>query len=89
MKMTSGLRKKADRAGLLDRAGDPAVKLGGNSGDAAWKDLAGLGRELREKVRIRVNDLIGRNVMPATRHLPVRLAEVDTALDCFWLRHEN
>ena len=82
-------RKEIDRAGLLDRTGDPAMKLGGHSGDAAWKNLARFSRELREKIRIGVDDFRSWNVMPATRHLPVGLAEVDAALDCFWLRHEN
>lgn len=85
----SRLRKEVDRAGLLDRTGDLPVKLRGNSGHATWKDLAGLGRELRKKVRIGVNHLCGRNIVTAARHLPVGLTEIDTALDCFWLGHEN
>ena len=79
--------KQVDRAGLLDRVVDLAMKLGGNTGDAAWKDLAGLRGELGEKLRIGSDDEIGRNVMPTTRHHAVRLTEIDSALDCFWLGH--
>ena len=81
--------KKIDRAGLLDRAGDLAVELCGNSGDAAWKNLSGFSRELAKKIRIGADHLIGRNVMPATRHHAVRLTEIDTASYCFWLGHEK
>ncbi len=79
--------KQIDRAGLLDRVVDFAMQLGGNSGHAAWKNLAGLGGELGEKLRIRGDDLIGRDVMTAARHSTVCLTEVDTALDSFWLGH--
>ena len=82
-----GLWQEVDRARLFDRVGDPAVKLGGDSGDAARKDLAGFRGEFGEKLRIGRDDLIGRDVMPTTRHHPVGLAEVDTTLDCFWLGH--
>ena len=81
------LRKQVDRAGLLDRVVDLAMKLSGNTGDAAWKDLAGLRRELGEKLRIGGDDQIGRDIMPATRHHAVRLTEIDTALNCFRLGH--
>ena len=63
------------------------MKLGGNSGDAAGKDLPGFGRELGEKLRVGRYDLIGRDIVTATRHLAVRLAEIDSALNCFWLGH--
>jgi len=89
MKVTPELRKKADRAGLLDRAGDFAVQLCGNTGHATRKDLTGFSRELREKLRIGGDHLIGRDIMPATRHLAVRFAERNTTLDSFRLRHEN
>jgi len=82
-----GSGKKVDRAGLLDRVVDFAMKLGGNSGDAAGKDFPGFSRELGEKLRIGCDDEIGRDIVTTTRHLTVRLAEVDAALDCFWLGH--
>ena len=82
-----GLGKQVDRAGLFDRVVDLAMQLGGNSGDAARKNLAGFRGELGEKLRVGGNDLIGWDVMTATRHLAVRLAEIDAALDCFWLGH--
>lgn len=81
------LGKEVDRAGLLDRVVDLAMQLGGDTGDAARKNLAGLGGELGEKLRIGCDDLIGRNIMTTTRHSTVRLAEVNTALNCFWLGH--
>ena len=81
------LGKQIDRAGLLDRVVDLAMQLGGNSGDAARKNLPGFRRELGEKLRVRSDDLVGRDVMTATRHLSVRLAEIDAALNCFWLGH--
>ena len=81
------LGKQIDGAGLLDRVVDLAMQLGGNSGDAARKNLPGLRRELGEKLRVRSDDLVGRDVMTATRHLAVRLTEIDAALDCFWLGH--
>ena len=80
-----GLRKQVDRAGLLDRVVDLAMKFRRDTGDAARKDLAGLRRELGEKLRIGRDDEIRWDVMPATWHHAVRLAEIDTALDCFWL----
>ena len=81
------LRKQVDRAGLLDRVGDLAVKLGGDTGDAARKDLAGFGGELGQKLRIGGDDEVSRDIVPTTRHHAVRLTEIDTALDCFWLGH--
>jgi hypothetical protein len=81
------LRKQVDRAGLFDRVVDLAMQLGGNSGDAARKDFAGLSRELGEKLRVGGDDLIRRDVVTTTRHSAVRLAEVNTALNCFWLGH--
>ena len=81
--------KQVDRAGLLDRVGDLAMQLRGNSGYAARQDLAGFSRELGEKLGIGGDDLGGRNIMPAARHHAVRLTEVDSALDCFWLGHGN
>lgn len=63
------------------------MQLGGNSGDATRKNLAGLRRELGEKLRIGGDDLVCRNVVTTTRHPAVRLAEVNTALNCFWLGH--
>ena len=81
------LRKQVDRAGLFDRVVDLAMQLGGNSGDTTGKDLTGLRRELGEKLRIGGDDLVCRNVVTTTRHPTVRLAEVNTALNCFWLGH--
>ena len=81
------LRKEVDRAGLLDRVVDLAVQLRGNSGDTARKNLSGFGRELGEELRVGGDDLVGRNVVTTTRHPTVRLTEVDTALNCFWLGH--
>ena len=63
------------------------MELGGNSSDAAGKDLPGFSRELGEKLRIGRNNEIGWDVVPAARHFAVRLAEIDTALNCFWLGH--
>ena len=83
----ASLRKQVDRAGLLDRVVDLAMKLRGNTGHAAWKDLAGFRRELGEKLRIRGDDQIGRDIMPTTRHHAVRLTEIDSALDGFRLGH--
>jgi hypothetical protein len=74
---------------LLDRIVDLAMQLGGNSSDAAWKNFSGFGRELGEKLWIGCYDLVGRNVMPTTGHFTVRLTEIDTALDCFWLGHKK
>ncbi len=85
--LTDALWQQVDGPGLLDRVVDLAVKLRGNSGHAAWQDFARLGGELREKLRIGGDDEIGRNVMPTTRHHAVRLTEIDTALNCFWLGH--
>ena len=79
--------KQVDRAGLLDRIVDLAMKLGGNTRDATWKDLAGFSGELGEKLGIGGDDEISRDVMPSTRHHAVRLTEIDTALDGFWLGH--
>lgn len=81
------LRKQVDRAGLLDRRVDLAMQLGGNSGHAAWQDFTGFGRELGEKLRIGCHHLIRRDVVTTARHATIRLAEVDTALDCFRLGH--
>ena len=81
--------EQVDRTRLLYRVGDLAMQLGGNSGHAARKDLSGFGGELGEKLRVGGDDQIGRDIMPATRHHAVRLTEIDTALDCFWLGHGN
>ena len=84
--MTSGfLRKQVDLPGLLDGAGDLAMKLGGDSGHTTWQDLAGLGGELGEEFWIEVMDVGHLDVMPTAWHLAVRLAEGDTALDGFRL----
>jgi len=83
------LWQQVDRTRLLDRVGDPAVQLGGNSGHATRKNLAGFRGELGEKLRIGRYHLIRRDVMTTARHLPVRLAEVDTTLNCFWLGHDE
>jgi hypothetical protein len=88
-KSESSLWQQVDRAGLLDRVVDLTVQLGGNSGDAAWQDLTRFGGELGEKLRIRGDDLIRRDVVTTARHATVRLTEVDTALDGFRLGHEE
>jgi len=79
---------QVDRAGLLDRVVDVAVKLGGNARHAAGKDLAGLGGELAEDLGIGRRQLLDRDVLPAASHLAVRLAEIDAALDGLWLGHK-
>ena len=71
----------------LDRIRDPAVKLCRNTGHPARQNLASLSGELGEKFRIGENHLVRRDVMTTTRHLPVRLAEIDTTLNGFGLRH--
>jgi hypothetical protein len=81
------LRKQIDRARLLDRVVDFAMKLCGNTRHTTWKDLACLRGELSEKLGVGSNDQICRDIMPTTRHHTVRLTEVDTALNCFWLGH--
>ena len=63
------------------------MKLGGNSGNATRKNFAGLRGELGEKLGVGGDNLVRRDVVTTTRHSAVRLAEVDTALDCFWLGH--
>jgi len=63
------------------------MELGGDTGHTTRKNLAGLGGELGEKLRVGRDDLLGRNVVTAARHFAVRLTEIDTALDCFWLGH--
>jgi hypothetical protein len=80
-------RQQVDRAGLLDRIGDLAMQLGGDAGDAAWKNFSSFRRELRKKLRVGGDDQIGRDIMPTTRHHAVRLTEIDTALDSFRLGH--
>jgi hypothetical protein len=87
MKANDCLRKQVDGAGLFDRVVDLAMQLGGNSGDAAWQNFTGFSRELSKKLRIRGDDLVGRDVVTTARHLTVRLAEVDAALDGFRLGH--
>lgn len=84
----SRLRHKVDRAGLLDRVVDMAMKLGGNTRHAAWQDLSGLGGELAKKLWISWCQLLNRDVLPAAGHLAIRLAEIDAALDCLWLGHK-
>jgi hypothetical protein len=79
--------KKIDRAGLLDCVVDFAVKLGGNSGHAAREDFPGFSGELGEELRIRGDYEICWDIVTAARHFAVRLAEIDAALDCFWLGH--
>ena len=81
--------KQIDCAGLLDRGVDLAVQLGGNSGHAARQNLAGFRGELGQQLRVGGDDLTGWDVVPAARHLAVRLTEIDTALNCFWLGHGN
>ena len=87
MVWTPKLRKQINGPGLLDCVVDLAMKFRGNSGHAAWQDLTRLSGELGEKLRIGGDDQIGRDIMPATRHHAVRLTEIDTALNCFWLGH--
>lgn len=79
---------EVDRAGLLDRVVDAAVKLGGNTGHAARKDLSCLGSELAEDFRIGGCQLLDRDILPTAGHLAVRLAEIDAALDGLWLGHK-
>ena len=80
---------QVDRAGLLDRVVDAAVQLGGNTGHAARKDLAGFGGELSEDLGVCGRQLLDRDVLPAAGHLAVRLAEIDAALDGLWLGHKT
>jgi hypothetical protein len=87
-KSPSQLRHKVDRAGLLDRVIDVAMKLGGNTCHAAWQDLSGLGAKLAEKLWIGWRQLLDRDVLPAAGHLAVRLAEINAALDGLWLGHK-
>ena len=84
-----GLGQQVDRAGLFDRAGDAAVKLGGDSGHAARQDLAGFAGELAEQVRVGVDHLIDRDIIPADGHSAVGLAEGDTTFDCFRFGHKR
>lgn len=84
---SEALWQKVHGARLFDRVGDSAMELGGDSRHAAREDFTSLGGELGEQLGIGVNDLTHRDVMPTARHLAVRLAEVNTALNCFWLRH--
>ena len=68
-------------ARLFDRVGDFAVEFGGHAGDAAGQDFTGFGGELGEQLRVGGDDKIRGDIMAAARHLPVRLAEVDAALN--------
>ena len=81
------LRKQIDGTGLLDRIVDFAMKLGGNTRYTARKDFPGLGGELGEEFRIGGDDEIRRDIVAAPCHHTVRLTEIDTALNCFWLGH--
>jgi hypothetical protein len=83
------LWQQVDRARLLDRIVDFTMKLSGNTRDATRQNLAGLSGELGKQLRIGGNDQIGWDIMPTTRHHAVRLTEIDTALNCFWLGHGN
>lgn len=80
---------QVDRAGLLDRVIDVAVKLRGYTRNAAWKDLTGFGSELTENLGVGRRQLLNRDVLPAAGHLAVRLAEIDAALNGLWLGHKN
>ena len=65
------------------------MELGGNTCHAARKDFPRLSGELGKKFWIGGDDEIRRNIVTAARHHAVRLAEIDTALNCFWLGHDR
>jgi len=76
-------------AGALDLTGDLAVKVCCKSGQAAGKDLAGLGGELLEKIGILEVDRVGGNVQATAWHAAVGAAEVAAALFCLWCAHDG
>jgi len=63
------------------------VQLSGNAGRAAGIDLAGLGSELLQKLRIEIVNLIRLDVVATARHAAVRAAHVDRSL--FGFRAHN
>src|SRR5213080_1404764 len=53
-----GVGQQSHLAGVLDRLGDLALLLRGDAGDPAGADLAAVGDELAEQVRVLVVDVV-------------------------------
>ena len=56
------------------------MDVGGHTGHAAGKDLAGFGREFLQEFGVLVVDRLGGDVQPTAGHHAVRLAEIAASL---------
>lgn len=74
-------------AGALDLTGDFAVKVSCQSSETARKNLATLGSEFLEEVRILEVNSIDGDVETTTRHHAVGAAEIGAALWCLGNTH--
>ena len=66
-------------AGALDLAADLAMQPSRNASHATSKDLAGLGGELGDDLRVLVRDLLERHIQATAGEFPVGFAETDQA----------
>ena len=76
---TERLAHEIHAPGALDLTGELAVEPGGDAGEAAGEDFAGLGGEFREVFGLLVVHHIHLDVITAARHALVMLAEIDEA----------
>lgn len=63
----------------LDLAADLAMQPSRNASHATSKDLAGLGGELGDDLRVLVRDLLERHIQATAGEFPVGFAETDQA----------
>src|SRR5438445_1522392 len=63
------------------------MQMRGHAGDAARKNLAALGDEFFQEIRIFIIDSLNGNVDSPTRHGAIRAAKSGTAFGCFRTHH--
>jgi hypothetical protein len=81
------LAHEVHSSGALDLTGNLPVDVRGNASHTTREDLTSFSRELREKIRIEVVELVRRDIHTATRHLTVKDAEITETF--FVLRLHN
>ena len=82
------LLHQQDRPAPLDFAGDFPVHMSRHTGNATRKNLAALGDEFLQKIRIFVIDRFGSNIDPAPRHGAVGAAKSRSAFGGFGLHQQ-
>lgn len=64
------------------------MHLSRDTGNAAWQNLSCLACKFSKNFRIKVADLLKRQINALTGHAAVRFAESNATFDSFWLGHK-